>query len=111
MTFNGPFARTGAYRVSRIAYRAPASRPSDPANGVVDECIAAIWGASFLFMRMGAPAFGVVPPIALRVARVERRRITHQPPGTDDAPEHAPCVPAGARQRMKSEDGVATVTK
>lgn len=61
-----------AYRVSRIAYRVPASRPSDPANGVVDERIAAIWGASFLFMRMGAPAFGVVPPIALRVARVER---------------------------------------
>ncbi|KWF63081.1 DMT family transporter [Burkholderia pseudomultivorans] len=30
--------------------------------------LAAIWGASFLFMRMGAPAFGVVPLIALRVA-------------------------------------------
>lgn len=30
--------------------------------------LAAIWGASFLFMRMGAPHFGVVPLIALRVA-------------------------------------------
>ncbi|NTX43486.1 DMT family transporter [Burkholderia cepacia] len=30
--------------------------------------LAAIWGASFLFMRMGAPEFGVVPLIALRVA-------------------------------------------
>ncbi|MGU7783553.1 DMT family transporter [Burkholderia sp. PU8-34] len=29
--------------------------------------LAAIWGASFLFMRMGAPAFGVIPLIALRV--------------------------------------------
>jgi drug/metabolite transporter (DMT)-like permease len=29
--------------------------------------LAAIWGASFLFMRMGAPDFGVVPLIALRV--------------------------------------------
>ncbi|PCE33162.1 DMT family transporter [Burkholderia ubonensis] len=29
--------------------------------------LAAIWGASFLFMRMGAPQFGVVPLIALRV--------------------------------------------
>ena len=27
-----------------------------------------IWGASFLFMRMGAPDFGVVPLIALRVS-------------------------------------------
>ncbi|AKM38553.1 hypothetical protein WR30_33735 [Burkholderia contaminans FFH2055] len=104
MTFNGSFARA-ACRVSR------SGRPPDPANGVVDECIAAIWGASFLFMRMGAPDFGVVPPIARRVARVERRRITHQPPGTDDAPEHAPCVLADARQRMKSEDGVTTMTK
>ncbi|MBM2767777.1 DMT family transporter [Burkholderia anthina] len=30
--------------------------------------LAAIWGASFLFMRMGAPSFGAVPLIALRVA-------------------------------------------
>ncbi|MBH9662254.1 DMT family transporter [Burkholderia multivorans] len=30
--------------------------------------LAAIWGASFLFMRMGAPEFGVIPLIALRVA-------------------------------------------
>ncbi len=30
--------------------------------------LAAIWGASFLFMRMGAPHFGAVPLIALRVA-------------------------------------------
>jgi drug/metabolite transporter (DMT)-like permease len=29
--------------------------------------LAAIWGASFLFMRVGAPHFGVVPLIALRV--------------------------------------------
>jgi drug/metabolite transporter (DMT)-like permease len=29
--------------------------------------LAAIWGASFLFMRMGAPDFGVVPLITLRV--------------------------------------------
>lgn len=29
--------------------------------------LAAIWGASFLFLRMGAPAFGVIPLIALRV--------------------------------------------
>ncbi len=73
--------------------------------------LAAIWGASFLFMRMGAPEFGVVPLIALRVTRVERQPVTHQPPGTNDAPEHAPCVPADARQRMKSEDGVTTATK
>ena len=30
--------------------------------------LAAIWGASFLYMRMGAPSFGAVPLIALRVA-------------------------------------------
>jgi len=30
--------------------------------------LAAIWGASFLFMRMGAPEFGAIPLIALRVA-------------------------------------------
>ncbi len=29
--------------------------------------LAAIWGASFLFLRMGAPDFGAVPLIALRV--------------------------------------------
>jgi drug/metabolite transporter (DMT)-like permease len=29
--------------------------------------LAAIWGASFLFMRVGAPEFGPVPLIALRV--------------------------------------------
>ena len=29
--------------------------------------LAAIWGASFLFMRMAAPDFGVIPLIALRV--------------------------------------------
>jgi len=29
--------------------------------------LAAIWGASFLFMRMGGPDFGVIPLIALRV--------------------------------------------
>lgn len=29
--------------------------------------LAAIWGASFLFLRIGAPAFGVIPLIALRV--------------------------------------------
>lgn len=42
--------------------------------------LAAIWGASFLFMRRGAPEFGVVPLIALRVTRVERQPITHAPP-------------------------------
>lgn len=73
--------------------------------------LAAIWGASFLFMRRGAPEFGVVPLIALRVTRVERQPITHAPPGTNDAPEHAPCVLAGARQRMKSEGGATTATK
>lgn len=51
--------------------------------------LAAIWGASFLFIRMGAPEAGVVPLIALRVTRVERQPITHEPPGTNDAPEHA----------------------
>ncbi|WKE65362.1 DMT family transporter [Gallaecimonas kandeliae] len=30
--------------------------------------LAALWGASFLFMRVSAPAFGPVPLIALRVA-------------------------------------------
>jgi drug/metabolite transporter (DMT)-like permease len=29
--------------------------------------LAAIWGASFMFMRMGAPHFGVIPLIAVRV--------------------------------------------
>ncbi|ABB10680.1 hypothetical protein [Burkholderia lata] len=67
--------------------------------------LAAIWGASFLFMRMGAPDFGVVPLIALRASNAS--------PGTDDATRaradqarHAPCVLAGGRQRMKSEGGV-----
>jgi drug/metabolite transporter (DMT)-like permease len=30
--------------------------------------LAAIWGASFLFMRVAGPAFGVIPLIAVRVA-------------------------------------------
>ena len=30
--------------------------------------LAAIWGASFLFMRIAAPEFGPVPLIATRVA-------------------------------------------
>ena len=29
--------------------------------------LAALWGASFLFMRIAAPAFGPVPMIELRV--------------------------------------------
>ena len=36
-------------------------------NAIQLVTLAAIWGASFLFMRMGAPAFGVVPLIAVRV--------------------------------------------
>jgi drug/metabolite transporter (DMT)-like permease len=36
-------------------------------NAVQLIVLAAIWGASFLFLRMGAPDFGVVPLIALRV--------------------------------------------
>ncbi len=30
--------------------------------------LAAVWGASFLFMRMGAPDFGIVPLVQLRLA-------------------------------------------
>ena len=30
--------------------------------------LAAIWGASFLFMRIAAPAFGALPAAALRAA-------------------------------------------
>jgi drug/metabolite transporter (DMT)-like permease len=36
-------------------------------NAIQLVTLAAIWGASFLFMRMGAPDFGVIPLIALRV--------------------------------------------
>jgi drug/metabolite transporter (DMT)-like permease len=36
-------------------------------NAIQLVTLAAIWGASFLFMRIGAPAFGVVPLIAVRV--------------------------------------------
>jgi hypothetical protein len=31
-------------------------------------CLAALWGASFLFMRLGAHAFGPVALVFLRVA-------------------------------------------
>ena len=31
-------------------------------------CLASLWGASFLFMRIAAPAFGPIPLIELRVA-------------------------------------------
>ena len=30
--------------------------------------LGALWGASFLFMRLGAPEFGALPTAALRVA-------------------------------------------
>ncbi|WP_283149209.1 DMT family transporter [Silvimonas soli] len=36
-------------------------------NAIELTVLAAIWGASFLFMRVGAPEFGPVPLIALRV--------------------------------------------
>jgi drug/metabolite transporter (DMT)-like permease len=36
-------------------------------NAIQLTVLAAIWGASFLFMRMAAPEFGVIPLIALRV--------------------------------------------
>jgi drug/metabolite transporter (DMT)-like permease len=36
-------------------------------NAIQLVTLAAIWGASFLFMRMGAPDFGVIPLIALRI--------------------------------------------
>jgi drug/metabolite transporter (DMT)-like permease len=39
-------------------------RPSDVVELLV---LAALWGASFLFMRVAAPAFGPVPLIAVRV--------------------------------------------
>jgi threonine/homoserine efflux transporter RhtA len=57
---------------AHIEYRVPAARPIDRTepsmNALQLVTLAAIWGASFLFMRMGAPDFGVVPLIALRVA-------------------------------------------
>jgi len=36
-------------------------------NAIQLVMLAPIWGASFLFMRMGAPDFGVIPLIAVRV--------------------------------------------
>ena len=36
-------------------------------NAIQLVTLAAIWGASFLYMRMGAPDSGVIPLIALRV--------------------------------------------
>jgi drug/metabolite transporter (DMT)-like permease len=36
-------------------------------NAIQLVTLAAIWGASFLFMRIGAPDFGVIPLIAVRV--------------------------------------------
>lgn len=37
-------------------------------NAIQLVILAAIWGASFLFMKMAAPSFGVIPLIGLRVA-------------------------------------------
>ena len=48
----------------------PAPQPAAPVSAwLVDLLLlAALWGASFLFMRIAAPAFGALPAAALRVA-------------------------------------------
>ena len=45
------------------------SSPSAPAPAWVPEFVllAAIWGSSFLFMRMGAKEFGALPTAGMRV--------------------------------------------
>lgn len=46
----------------------PAVRPVAPLDVLTLLLLAALWGASFLFMRVAAPEFGPVPLVALRVA-------------------------------------------
>ena len=52
----------------RPARRAPAGAPLRPRDLVELVVLAAIWGASFLFMRIAAPAFGPVALVFIRVA-------------------------------------------
>lgn len=46
----------------------PATRAMTPADGMELTALAALWGASFLFMRLGAGEFGPVALAAVRVA-------------------------------------------
>lgn len=63
-----PFAAGGARRGSvswRFRLRCP---PVNPRHLVDLVLLGALWGASFLFMRIAAPAFGPIPLIEVRVA-------------------------------------------
>ncbi|MCK7500784.1 MAG: DMT family transporter [Comamonadaceae bacterium] len=55
----------GAVQLLPVPHRARDVKPRDLVDLVL---LAAIWGASFLFMRIAAPAFGPVPLVELRVA-------------------------------------------
>jgi drug/metabolite transporter (DMT)-like permease len=66
-------------------------RPRDVADLV---CLAALWGASFLFMRVAAPDFGAVPLAALRVAGAALMLLPllWLRAGTDDLRKHWPAI-------------------
>jgi drug/metabolite transporter (DMT)-like permease len=54
--------------VSRVRYSSPPETSLRTRDVVELLVLAALWGASFLFMRIAAPVLGPVPLMALRVA-------------------------------------------
>ena len=69
MNFGPSTARTAESAATSPSTPAGAVSPSHPKNWGGDfALLAAIWGSSFLFMRIGALEFGAVPTAAVRVA-------------------------------------------
>lgn len=60
-------SRLGQLRIAHSQPNAIKKGQAVQVNAIQLVTLAAIWGASFLFMRMGAPDFGVIPLIAVRV--------------------------------------------
>lgn len=65
-----------------------------PRDAIDLVCLAALWGASFLFMRVAAPDFGAVPLAALRVggAALMLVPLWWMRAGTGDLRRHWPAI-------------------